>query len=29
VHAPTKDKTDDTRDSFYEEPKHVFNQFQK
>jgi hypothetical protein len=26
-HAPTEDKSDDTKDSFYEEPECVFNQF--
>jgi hypothetical protein len=29
VHAPTKDKSDDTKDSFYEELDCVFNQFPK
>jgi len=29
VHAPTEDKSDDTKDSFYEELEHVFNQFPK
>jgi hypothetical protein len=29
VHAPTENKHDDTKDSFYEELKHVFNQFPK
>jgi hypothetical protein len=27
VHAPTEDKNDGTRDNFYEEPEHIFNQF--
>jgi hypothetical protein len=27
VHAPTDDKDDDIKDSFYEELKHVFDQF--
>jgi hypothetical protein len=27
VHAPTEDKDDDTKDSFYEELEQVFNQF--
>jgi hypothetical protein len=27
--VPTEDKSDDTRDSFYEELEHVFNQFPK
>jgi hypothetical protein len=26
-HAPTEDKTDDVKDSFYEEMKHVFDKF--
>jgi hypothetical protein len=26
---PTKDKTDDVKDSFYEEPECVFNKFPK
>jgi hypothetical protein len=29
VHAPTEDKTDDVRDSFYEELKRVFDKFLK
>jgi hypothetical protein len=29
VHAPTKDKCDDTKDSFYEELGGVFDQFPK
>jgi hypothetical protein len=29
VHAPSEDKSDDTKDSFYEELEHVFNQFPK
>jgi hypothetical protein len=29
VHAPTKDKCDDTKDSFYEELEGVFDQFPK
>jgi hypothetical protein len=27
VHAPTEDKTDDVKDSFYEELEHVFDKF--
>jgi hypothetical protein len=27
VHAPTEDKTDDVKDSFYEELGRVFNKF--
>jgi hypothetical protein len=27
VHAPTEDKDDDIKDSFYEERKQVFDQF--
>jgi hypothetical protein len=27
VNAPTEDKTDDVKDSFYEELEHVFNKF--
>jgi hypothetical protein len=27
VHAPTEDKNDDKKDSFYEEIEQVFNQF--
>jgi len=27
VHAPNEDKSDDTKDSFYEKLEHVFNQF--
>jgi hypothetical protein len=29
VRAPTEDKRDDTKDSFYEELEHVFDQFPK
>jgi hypothetical protein len=29
VHAPTEDKTDDVKDSFYEELERVFNKFPK
>jgi len=29
VHAPTKDKSSDTKDSFYEEVALVFDQFFK
>jgi hypothetical protein len=29
VHPPTEDKSDDTKDSFYEELECVFNQFPK
>jgi hypothetical protein len=29
VHAPTEDKTDDVKDSFYEELEHVFDKFPK
>jgi hypothetical protein len=29
VHAATEDKTDDVKDSFYEELEHVFNKFPK
>jgi hypothetical protein len=29
VHAPTEDKCDNTKDSFFEELEHVFNQFPK
>jgi hypothetical protein len=29
VHAPTKDKTDDVKDSFYKELERVFNKFRK
>jgi exonuclease III len=29
MHAPTEDKSDDTKDSFYEELEGVFNQFPK
>jgi hypothetical protein len=29
VHAPTEDKTDDVKDSFYEELEHVFDKFLK
>jgi hypothetical protein len=29
VHTQTEDKSDDEKDSFYEEPEHVFDQFQK
>jgi hypothetical protein len=27
VHAPCEDKNDDIKDSFYEGPEHVFDQF--
>jgi hypothetical protein len=27
VHAPARDKTDDVKDSFYEELKHIFDKF--
>jgi hypothetical protein len=27
LHAPTEDKTDDVKDSFYEELEHVFDKF--
>jgi hypothetical protein len=27
VHAPTEDKTDDVKNSFYEELEHVFDKF--
>jgi hypothetical protein len=27
VHAPTEDKDDDIKDSFYEEVEELFNQF--
>jgi hypothetical protein len=27
AHAPTQDKLDDTKDSFYEELEHVFDKF--
>jgi hypothetical protein len=27
VHAPTEDKLDDVKDSFYEELEHVFDKF--
>jgi hypothetical protein len=29
VHAPTEDKTDDVKDSFYEEMDRVFDKFPK
>jgi hypothetical protein len=29
VHAPTEDKTDDVKDSFYVELEHVFDKFPK
>jgi hypothetical protein len=29
VHAPTEDKTNDVKDSFYEELERVFNKFPK
>jgi hypothetical protein len=29
VHTPTDDKTDDVKDSFYEELQHVFDKFPK
>jgi hypothetical protein len=29
VHAPTEDKTEDVKDSFYEELEHVFDKFPK
>jgi hypothetical protein len=29
VHAPTKDQSDDVKDSFYEEVEHVFDKFPK
>jgi exonuclease III len=29
VHAPTQDKTDDVKDSFYEELERVFHKFPK
>jgi hypothetical protein len=29
VHAPAEDKSDDTKDSFYGELEHVFDQFPK
>jgi hypothetical protein len=29
VHAPTKDKSDDVKDSFYEELERVFGKFPK
>jgi exonuclease III len=29
VHAPTKDKTDDVKDSFYEELERIFDKFPK
>jgi hypothetical protein len=29
VHAPTEDKTDDAKDSFYEELEHIFDKFPK
>jgi hypothetical protein len=27
IHAPTEDKTDDVKDSFYEELERVFDKF--
>jgi hypothetical protein len=29
AHAPTQDKLDDTKDSFYEDLEHVFDKFPK
>jgi hypothetical protein len=29
IHAPTEDKTDDVKDSFYEEVERVFDKFPK
>jgi hypothetical protein len=29
IHASTEDKTDDVKDSFYEEMEHVFDKFPK
>jgi len=29
VHFPTEDKSDDTKDNFYEEPERVFEIFRK
>jgi hypothetical protein len=29
VHAPTEDKTDDMKDSFYDELEHMFDKFPK
>jgi hypothetical protein len=29
VHAPTEDRIDDVKGSFYEEPEHVFDKFPK
>jgi hypothetical protein len=29
IHAPTEDKTDDVKDSFYEELERVFDKFPK
>jgi hypothetical protein len=29
VHAPTEDKIDDMKDSFYEELEHIFDKFPK
>jgi hypothetical protein len=29
VHAPTVDKTDDVKDSFYEELERIYNKFPK
>jgi hypothetical protein len=29
VHAQTENKSDDSKDSFYEEAKHTFHQFRK
>jgi hypothetical protein len=29
VHAPTEDKCNDVKDSYYKEPEHVYGQFLK
>jgi hypothetical protein len=29
VHAPTENKSDETKDNFYEELQHIFDQFLK
>jgi hypothetical protein len=29
MHAPTKDKSDETKHSFYDELEHVFDQYRK
>jgi hypothetical protein len=29
LHVPTKDTSDDTKDSFYEELEHIFDQLHK